>query len=175
MKADQLQRMWYVLHTRSRFETVVNDGLLKKSLEVFLPKIQVTSKRRDRRVLIRVPLFPGYIFIKTDLNPYEHIEIVKTTGAVRLIGNKEGPISVPHETIESLQIMVSVGSSVSTAIRLQKGDKVMVVAGPFQGIVGVFMRYKGKGRIVVNIDALGQFASVDVDEEDIEKVPEILY
>jgi transcription elongation factor/antiterminator RfaH len=174
MKADQLQRMWYVLHTRSRFETVVNDGLLKKSLEVFLPKIQVKSKRRDRRVLIRVPLFPGYIFIKTDLNPYEHIEIVKTTGAVRLIGNKEGPISVPHETIESLQIMVSVGSPVSTAIRLQKGDKVMVVAGPFQGIVGVFMRYKGKGRIVVNIDALGQFAGVDVDEEDVEKVPEIL-
>jgi transcriptional antiterminator NusG len=175
MKADQLQRMWYVLHTRSRFETVVNDSLLKKSLEVFLPKIQVKSKRRDRRVLIRVPLFPGYIFIKTDLNPYEHIEIVKTVGAVRLIGNNEGPISVPHETIESLQIMVSVGSPVSTATRLQKGDKVMVVAGPFQGIVGVFIRYKGKGRIVVNIDALGQFAGVDVDEEDVEKVPEILY
>ncbi len=175
MKTDQLQRMWYVLHTRSRFETVVNDGLLKKSLEVFLPKIQVKSKRRDRRVLIRVPLFPGYIFIKTDLNPYEHIEIVKTVGAVRLIGNNEGPISIPHETIESLQIMVSVGSPVSTATRLQKGDKVMVVTGPFQGMVGVFMRYKGKGRIVVNIDALGQFAGVDVDEEDVEKVPEILY
>jgi len=93
-----------------------------------------------------------------------------------LIGNKEGPISVPHETIESLQIMVSVvGSPVSTATRLQKGDRVMVITGPFQGIVGVFMRYKGKGRIVVNIDALGQFAGVDVDEEDVEKVPEILY
>jgi transcription elongation factor/antiterminator RfaH len=174
METDQFQRMWYVLHTRSRFENVVNDGLLKKSMEVFLPKIQTRSKRRDRRVLIRVPLFPGYIFVKTDLNPYEHIEIVKTTGAVRLIGNKDGPISIPHETIESLQIMVAVDSAVSTAPRLQKGDKVMVVAGPFQGIVGVFMRYKGKGRIVVNIDALGQYAGADVDEADVEKVPEIL-
>lgn len=175
MNLENLHREWYVLHTRSRFENVVNDGLLKKSMEVFLPKIQVRSKRRDRRLLIRVPLFPGYVFVKTDLNPTEHVEIVKTVGAVRLIGNKEGPISVPHQTIESLQIMVSVDGPVTTASRLQKGDRVMVVAGPFQGVVGVFLRYKGQGRIVVNIDALGQAASVDIDESDVEKVPEILY
>lgn len=175
MITERLQREWYVLHTRSRFENVVNDGLLKKSMEVFLPKIQVKSKRRDRRLLIRVPLFPGYVFVKTDLNPHEHIEIVKTVGAVRLIGNRAGPISVPHKTIESLQIMISVGSPVSAVNRLEKGDRVMVVVGPFQGVVGVFMRYKGKGRIIVNIDALGQAAGVEVDEADVEKVPEILY
>jgi len=126
MKLSNLTYSWYVLHTKSRFENVVNEGLIKKSIEVFLPKVQVKSKRRDRKAMIRVPLFPGYLFVKSDLNPNEHLEIVKTVG------------------------------------------------GPFTGVIGTFVRYRGKGRIIVNIEALGQFAGVDVSEEDIEKLPEIL-
>lgn len=164
----KLSYAWYVLHTKSRFENVVNDGLFKKSMEVFLPKIQVRSKRRDRKVMIRVPLFPGYLFVKTDLNPYEHLEIVKTAGAVRLIGTHESPVPVPEPTIESLKIMVAGNNEISTGCRLQKGDRVIVVSGPFTGVTGTFVRYSGKGRVVVNIEALGQYAGVDVNEEDVE-------
>lgn len=153
---------------------MVNEGLLKKSMEVFLPKVQVMSKRRDRKAMIRVPLFPGYLFVRTNLNPYEHIEIVKTVGAVRLIGNKDGPTPVPSETIESLKIMVSGSHEVTTGTRFKKGDRVMVVYGPFAGVTGIFVRYRGKGRVVVNIEALGQYAGVDVSEEDVELLPEML-
>ncbi|MDH3955651.1 MAG: transcriptional antiterminator, partial [Desulfobacteraceae bacterium] len=55
MTLIELNDSWYVLHTKSRFENVVNEGLAKKSIEVFLPKIQVRSRRRDRKVMIRVP------------------------------------------------------------------------------------------------------------------------
>ncbi len=174
MITDPLVQSWYVLHTKSRFENVVHKGLISKSLEVFLPKIQVKSKRRDRKVMIRVPLFPGYIFVKTDLNPYEHIEIVKTTGAVRLVGSREGPVPVPMEAVESLKIMVAGDNLISTGKRFKKGDKVIVVAGPFTGVSGTFVRYRGKERVVVHIDALGQFAAVDVNEEDVEILPKIL-
>jgi transcription elongation factor/antiterminator RfaH len=169
---DKLVRSWYVLHTKSRFENVVNEGLAKKSIEVFLPKIKVRSKRRDRKAMIQVPLFSGYLFVKTDLNPYEHIEIVKTVGAVRIIGNKDGPLAVPHESIESLKIIVDGNGSVTTGTRLRKGDRVMVIDGPFVGVTGTFIRYKGKERVVVYIEALGQFASVEVREDDVEIIPE---
>jgi transcriptional antiterminator NusG len=173
MVIRKLIRSWYVLHTKSRFENVVNDGLIKKSMEVFLPKVRVKSKRRDRKVMLRVPLFPGYMFVKTDLNPYEHVEILKTTGAVRLIGNKNGPIPVPEETIESLMIMVKGDNKVSTGNRIKKGERVIVVSGPFAGVTGIFVRYKGKGRVIVNIEALGQFAGIDVSEDDVEILPKI--
>jgi transcription elongation factor/antiterminator RfaH len=163
-----------VLHTKSRFENVVNEGLEKKSIEVFLPKVTVRSKRRDRKAMIRVPLFPGYLFVKTDLAPVSHLEIVKTAGAVRLIGSKQGPVPVPEDTIESLKIMVSTDHPITTGNRLKKGDKVLVVQGPFAGITGTFIRYGGKGRVIVNIEALGQYAGVEVSEDDIEIVPKIL-
>ncbi len=173
MTIKELTYSWYVLHTKSRFENIVNEGLIKKSMEVFLPKVQVRSKRRDRKVMIRMPLFPGYLFVKTNLDPYEHIEIVKTVGAVRLVGNKDGPIPVISETVESLKIMVSGGNTVSTGTRFRKGQRVVVVSGLLTGVIGTFARYGGKGRVVVDVVALGQYASVEVDEEDIEILPEI--
>jgi transcriptional antiterminator NusG len=124
--------------------------------------------------MIKVPLFPGYLFVKTNLEPYEHLEIVKTVGVVRFVGNKDGPIPVPLETIDSLQIMVKGNGSVTTGTRFRKGDRVIVVYGPFAGVVGTFSRYGGKGRVIVNIEALGQYAGVDVNEDDIEILPKIL-
>jgi len=173
MIADKLTRAWYVLYTKSRFENVVDEGLQKRSIESFLPKIKVRSKRRDRKIILNSPLFPGYLFVKTDLHPNEHLEILKTAGVVHLIGNKNGPISVLHETIESLKIIVSVDDHIATGRQLRKGDRVMVVHGHFTGVVGTFIHYRGKSRIVVNIEALGQFAGVEIQEEDVEILPEI--
>ncbi|MBW2364837.1 MAG: transcriptional antiterminator [Deltaproteobacteria bacterium] len=130
MALDKLVISWYVLHTKSRFE--------------------------NRNIMIRVPLFPGYIFVQSDLRPEHHIEILKTAGAVRLIGNKDGPVPVPLETIESLKIITQTDHPVTTGNH-----------------TGIFERYRGLSRVVVNIEALGQFACVDVNEDDIEKLPKI--
>lgn len=165
---------WYVAHTRSRFEQVVFEGLQGKSLESFLPKITAMSKRRDRKKKIRVPLFPGYVFLKSDLNPAERLEIVKTVGVVRLVGNKDGPVSVPDEAVESLKIMVAGENSVETGTQFSKGDRVMVIEGPFAGVVGTFLRYRGHGRVVVDIKALGRYAAVSVPQEHVEKIPDFL-
>ncbi len=166
-----IDRAWYVLHTRSRFEQVVFDGLGRKSLEAFLPKMSVMSKRRDRRKTIRVPLFPGYVFVKSALNVYERLEIVKTVGVVRLVGNKDGPVPVPDESVDSLKIMVAGDHPIATGTRFRKGDRVIVLEGPFAGITGFFVRYRGEGRVVVSIEALGQYAAVDVPEECVERIP----
>jgi transcription antitermination factor NusG len=153
---------------------VVRDKLFAKSIENYLPRVLVKSKRRDRKKMIRVPLFSGYIFVKTSLDPYEHLEILKTTGTVRLIGNRNGPVPVPDETIESLKIMVSTDAPLDTGNRFKPGSRIVVVSGPFAGVVGTFDRYGGKGRVIVNIEALGQYVSVEVKEDEIEGLPEIL-
>ena len=174
LQQDVLTPAWYVLHTKSRFENVVFDGLRKKAIEAFLPKVTVPSRRKDRRKMIRVPLFPGYVFVNSDLDPTHHLDILKTVGAVRLIGDHQGPISVLDETVASLQIMTNTDQPISTGTAFQKGQRVMVVNGPFSGVVGIFERYQGQQRIVVHIEALGQFAAVEVDIDDVEKIPGII-
>jgi transcriptional antiterminator NusG len=173
MVQSDIHPAWYVLHTRSRFEQVVFEGLERKSLEAFLPRMTVMSKRRDRRLKIRVPLFPGYVFVKSALNPHERLEIVKTVGVVRLVGNRDGPVPVEDEAIDSLRIMVTGDNPIATGTRLKKGDRVMVVEGPFVGVIGTFVRYRGAGRVVVSVEALGQYAAVDVPEEYVERLPDM--
>jgi transcription elongation factor/antiterminator RfaH len=170
MTVSGLFRNWYALYTRSRFENVVLDGLERKGVEAFLPKITVRSKRVDRKKMIQVPLFPGYLFVKTGLDPYEHLEVVKTVGVVTLVGNLQGPVPISSESIESLKIMVQGSQEILTGSKFKKGDRVMVASGPFAGVVGAFVRYRGKGRVVVNIEALGQYAAVNVSEDDIEMI-----
>jgi transcription elongation factor/antiterminator RfaH len=174
MTVSGLPRNWYALHTRSRFENVVLDGLTRKEIEVFLPKITVRSKRTDRKKMIQVPLFPGYLFVNTSLDPYSHLDVVKTIGVVKMVGNRQGPVPISHESIESLKIMVQGNQEILTGSEFKQGDRVMVIAGPFAGVTGVFARYRGKGRVVVNIEALGQYAAVDVSEDDIEVIPDNL-
>jgi transcription termination/antitermination protein NusG len=164
---------WYVLYTKSRFENIVHEGLSKKSIEAFLPKIKVASKRRDRKIILDVPLFPGYLFVKTGIDATHYLDVVKTAGVAHFIGNKDGPIPVREETVASIRIMVSAGGPILTGTTLKKGDRVMVVRGPMTGVTGVFVRYRGKSRIVVHVEALGQFAGVDIDAADVETLPEI--
>lgn len=174
MTADKFIPSWYVLHTKSRFENVVNDGLRKKNVDVFLPKIKVRSKRRDRKMMIQVPLFPGYVFVRTSLHPDEHLGILKTVGVVKMIGSRMGPVPVPDQTVDSLRIMVNAEEEILTGTRFRKGDRILVVAGPFAGVTGQFVQYRGLGRVIVDIDALGQFAAVNVSEDDVEPLPGIL-
>ena len=70
--------------------------------------------------------------------------------------------------------MVKGDNTVTTGTLFRKGDRVIVVYGPFAGVIGTFSRYRGKGRVIVNIEALGQYAGVEVSEEDIERLPGIL-
>ncbi|MFH1154252.1 MAG: UpxY family transcription antiterminator [Pseudomonadota bacterium] len=173
MKFD---KQWFALLTKSRFENVVNTGIEKKSIEVFLPKIRVRSKRKDRKLMIDLPLFPGYLFVKISPEPEEQLRVLKTNGAVRLLGYKDGPVPVPSEQIESLRIITGSGLEVFTGSdsRLKQGESVMVINGPFAGVKGEFVKYKGKNRVLIKIDALAQFAGVEIDEEDIERLPPIL-
>jgi transcription antitermination factor NusG len=167
------EKLWYTLLTRSRFETVVLKDIQKKSIEAFLPKIKKRSGRKDRRVMINVPLFPGYLFVNLTLDPQEHLRVVKTMGAVRLLGYSSGPVPVPSSHIESLKIITQSGLEVVSGSinELKQGEKVLVVRGPFSGVTGEFLRYKGQDRVIIRIETLGQFAGVEIDRHNLEPLP----
>ena len=167
---------WFALLTRSNFEQTVYTTIVKKKIEAFLPKIKQKSTRKDRNLMIEKPLFSGYVFVKSSFEPADQLKILKTTGVVRLFGNKSGPLAIPPYQIESLKILTSTSMDLITGanIRLKKGDPVMIISGPMAGAKGEFIHHKGKGRVFIKIDVLGQYAGVEVDENNVEKLPDFL-
>ncbi|ACL02131.1 UpxY family transcription antiterminator [Desulfatibacillum aliphaticivorans] len=160
-------KQWYALYTKSRHEACVNNYLAARSIESFYPQMRILSRRKDRRKMIDVPMFPGYLFVRAALRSRQHLSILKAPGAVTLIGNTRGAIAIPEDTISSLRI-VSQKEALETGPCYHAGDLVLIVSGPFAGVTGVFMRNKGGGKILVNIDALGQSVAVEMGGADVQ-------
>jgi len=159
---------WYALHTRSKFENVVYQGLIKKGKDVFLPTIRKRSRRQDRRLYLQQPLFPGYLFVRITATPAGRLDVLKTAGVVKLLGNRDVPVPVKPEIIESLKIIVLANEQVEVVNCLKQGEAVRVVCGPFAGVIGIFVKHQSAQRVVVNIDLMGRAASVNVAAEDVE-------
>ena len=99
---------WWVLWTKSHCERLVRDGLSSRGFEVFLPEIECWSRRGGLRHVIRVPMFPGYLFLRNALDKAAHVEVRKARGLVSLLGAPgEGPTAVPDTDVDSIQSVVA--------------------------------------------------------------------
>ena len=165
------KQKWYAVHTRSRFEQVVYEGIYGKAIEVFLPRIQVMSRRKDRRKKILAPLIPGYVFVHTGLDYEEHLNILKTIGVVRLIGFEGRPAPVKDEEIASLKILDGTDRTVQNRDFVKTGDRVMIMDGPLKGLIGFYLHHKGKGRkVVVSVELLNRSLEVELEDWSLEKI-----
>ncbi len=165
------QLKWYAIHSRSRHEDVVHKGLKKKLIEAFLPKMQVMSRRKDRRKRILVPLLPGYVFVHSDLNPYQHWDIIKTYGVVRIVGIQGKPVPVRDEEILSLKTLHGTDRTVRNQAYMKKGDRIMIMEGPLKGLTGFYLRHKGKAdKVVISIELLQRSLAVEVEDLIVEKI-----
>jgi transcription termination/antitermination protein NusG len=162
---------WYAIHTRSRFEQKVYDGILSKSIEVFLPKIQVMSRRKDRVKKIMIPLIPGYVFVNSTLEPDEHINILKTPGVVQLIGFKGKPVPANNEEIQSLMILNGTDKTVQNREFMKTGDRIRIVSGPLKNLTGFYLHHKGQAdKVVVSVDLLNRSMEIAIEDWALEKI-----
>ncbi|MFH2013217.1 MAG: UpxY family transcription antiterminator [Pseudomonadota bacterium] len=164
-------KKWYAVYTRSRHEEKAYANLKNKDFEVFLPKAETWSRRKDRRKKIWLPLFPGYIFVESSLDNYSHRDILKTVGVVKIISIKGQPRPIPEEEILSLKIMVNSGKVVFPHDYIKPGDKVLVVDGPLEGVIGSILSLKSKkDKLVVSIPLLQRSIAVEMDEWAVQKI-----
>jgi transcriptional antiterminator NusG len=160
---------WYVVHTYSRHEARVESALLLKGLEIFLPRIEVRSCRQDRKLLLNVPLFPGYLFVHTVIEPTVYYEIIKLRSVVRILGGTAAPCPVPRETVDSIKTIVSSNRPYYPAAHLNCGMKVCILEGPLAGTVGVIIKRRDKKRrLVVAVDLFQRSVAVELDDETVE-------
>jgi len=162
---------WYCVHTRSRHEDVVYQRLTDKQIQAFLPKMEVWSKRKDRRKKIQKALFPGYLFVYEMMNPQHGLEILKTPGVVKILGNEVGPMPVPETQIESIKKLLDGKAAVSPFPYLKEGQLVRIVDGPLRGCEGFLVKIKEqKEKLVISIDLLQRSVSVEIESASIEPV-----
>lgn len=165
------QLKWYAIHSRSRHEDVVLKGLEKRLIEAFVPKMQIMSRRKDRRKRILAPILRGYVFVHSDLSPNQYWDILKTYGVVRIIGIQGKPVPVKDDEMLSLKKLHGTDRTVRNQAYIKEGDRIMIMEGPLKGLTGFYLRHKGKtDKVVISIELLQRSLALEVEDLVVEKI-----
>jgi transcription antitermination factor NusG len=159
---------WYALYTCPRHERCVAQQIEQRSIACFLPLYRSVRRWKDRRKVLELALFPGYVFVRLALE--DRLRILQLPSAVRLVSFNGQPAVLPESEIEALRERLTRGSGLEPHPYLRVGRRVRVCGGPMQGLEGIIVRRKDRCRLVFSLDLIMRSVSVEVDESDLEPV-----
>lgn len=156
---------WHALWTRSHFEEFVCEQLTAKGFQAFLPTIQVWSRRAGIRHRIHVPMFRGYLFLRHAMDKASYIEVKKTRGLARVLGERWDRLAVvPDCEIEAIETVRRALVPVLAHPYLREGQRVRITRGPLADVEGIFVRIKpNRGLLVLSVELLRRSVAVEVD------------
>ena len=165
---------WYAVHTRSRHEDRAFLGLMQKSFHAFLPKLEVWSKRKDRKLKITIPMFPGYLFVElATLDNEIKVDVLKTFGVVRILGKPRSaePIAVPDDKIDAIRRIVDSRVEVQQLQYPKAGEPARIIDGPFKGVEGLVLSTDyAKELFVISIELLQRSIAIKLEGFQITKL-----
>jgi len=161
---------WYVLQSVQHKENQLCQCLLARGLECFYPTI--TVKPVDPRSSKIRPYFPGYLFVRADLEEIGLSKLQWLPGAVGLVCYGEHPAPVPDHVIYKLKAHLAAnGTSFLTRPELKMGDRVRVIDGPLAGYEAIFdTTLSGHDRVRILLDILGRQVRTTLCTDSIEKL-----
>jgi transcription antitermination factor NusG len=161
---------WWAVRTRANFERTVAEQLEGKSYETFLPQYRTFSRRTDRKKIISLPLFGGYVFARTELDAVgKRVGILRARGVVAIIGGPDGPEPVKDHEIDSIRVLCSSDRMLEPWGQIEVGKQVRIVSGGLAGVTGVVVDVAGRGkRIICNVELLGRAVAAELRHEDLE-------
>ena len=155
---------WWVVHTRSRNEKALAHDLIRKNISYFLPMSWKIRRRSRRTIRSFLPLFSGYLFFCGQED--QRIELLRTNRVANLIevNNQQKLLDELVQIDQALRA----GAPLTPHKYLKTGQRCRVIAGPLIGLEGIVVKTKSATRLVLQIDMLGQAASVEIDVDMIE-------
>lgn len=163
---DQFEGTWWVAHTRSRNEKALAWQLANHGVQYFLPMSWKVSRKKQRTIRSLLPIFPGYLFFCGEEN--HRLEVLKTNRVAGLIPVHDQAQLVAE--LKPIETVLRAGENLLPHDYLKAGQKCRVIAGPLMGTEGIVEVTPKGSRLILQVDMLGQAASVEIDMDMVEKI-----
>jgi len=155
---------WYAIHTHPKQENRAEMNLKAWNVETFFPKIRDCrfNEFTSEPSYFSKPLFPGYLFARFELNNLLHkVRFTRGVHSVVCIGNDPAPVD--DRVIEIIAAQIDAAGFVKIGADLEHGAKVLIQAGPFKGLTGIFERETSAAdRVKILLDCVSFQARVEV-------------
>lgn len=132
-----------------------------KGFEEFLPLYQSRHAWSDRAQPVEVPLFPGYVFCRFDLE--RRLSLLTIPGVLHFVGVGKTPIPIDGAEIAAIQAAVQREVRPEPWPFLDAGSPVRLAIGPLAGLEGFLVEVRNKQRIVVSVTLLKRSVAVEIE------------
>lgn len=156
--------LWWVAHTKSRNEKALAHDLVGKNISYFLPMTWRIWRRSRRTMRSLLPLFGGYLFFCGEEN--QRLELLRTNRVANVIEVKDQQ-QLLGELLQIEQALRA-GAPLTPYKYIKADQRCRVIAGPLLGLEGIIVKVKNTIRLVLQINMLGQAASVEIDIDMVE-------
>ena len=167
--SEKTASRWYAVYVKSRYEKKTSKLLEDRHIETYLPLIWRLKQWSDRKKMVEEPLFKSYLFVHTDLKNY--FDILNTPGVVRFVCFEGKPVPVPDNQLVAVKSYIGEYDGDDDLDQLQElheGQVVEITRGTMKGLVGRLVEIRGKQRLIINIEAVGQSLPISVSRSQIE-------
>ncbi len=166
---------WYVVHTYSGYEmkvkanlekTIENRHLQNQIFEVRVPVQDVVEMKNGARRNVSRKMFPGYVLVNMDMNDETWYVVRNTRGVTGFVGPGSKPVPLSDAEIKPLGIKTE-----NMSIDFGVGDEIEVVAGVWNGTVGIVQRMDfGKQSATINVNLFERETPVEISFSEVRKV-----
>jgi transcription termination/antitermination protein NusG len=156
---------WYALWTHSHCEQLVHDQLEAQGFHPFLPTVDVWSRRRGARRLVKSPMFPGYLFLRHRMDKESYVRLSSTRGLARVLGERWDRLAViPDSEMNPVRVAAAADCPIMPFPYLREGQRARVVHGPLTGLEGILVESRpDRGLLVLSVHLLQRSVATSVD------------
>ncbi len=157
---------WYAAYIRPRTEAVAASSLERVGYQVFAPRVRTHHPRRG---IASAPLFPGYLFLRHDLEEYGWPQLNRVPQALGLVQFDGVAAPIPDEVIEELMRRLDeINSTTGLWNTFRAGDTVRVRSGHLESLAQVVSEARSpQARVRVLMEFLGRQVYTEVPWQDI--------
>lgn len=157
---------WHAVRTNPLGEYLAANGLKRNGLQVFFPCIRTRQPRPGRQ---DTPLFPGYLFLRCNLDEEGWPALYDVPQVLGLVQFEGVSPPIPDEVIDALAKQVEVNNEArGPGARLVAGQLVRVVSGNLESLAEVVVEPKSQqARVRVLLEFLGRMVLAQVPREDV--------
>tara|TARA_B100000963_G_scaffold360119_1_gene389813 strand:- start:466 stop:942 length:477 start_codon:yes stop_codon:yes gene_type:complete len=153
---------WLIANYKINEIKRVEINLKNQSFDYYLPKIVTKKHNLNPREEV---MFPGYIFINTDIENYSSVAFTK--GIKNIIRFGENIAQISDEEIKSINLVEKSSRSDPLIQKIQIGQEVNIVSGSFKGNIAKICSLPSKERVGILLRVLGSLRRLDISEKDL--------
>ena len=160
---------WYAVHTHAHSEMKAAVNLMRQGFEIYLPQFQKTRRHARRTEIIKAPLFPRYLFLHMNIEMERWRAVHSTVGVKSLVCFGDQPATISNNIIDDIRTTENEQGCVvlHKKNRLNKGDKIRLLNGPFSESLGLVDGMPDNDRVYVLLNILGRQVKTRVPLESV--------